>query len=85
MASKRTNTLESVLLTVELLRRIPRGRKITASELHAQLKDAGFDRDLRTIQRQLEILSGMECDMRRVEPACVPSNGNWKSSASISR
>jgi len=55
--AKRSDTLETVLLAVELLRRIPRGRKITASELHRQLKDAGFDRDLRTIQRQMELLS----------------------------
>lgn len=53
----RSDTLETVLLAIELLRRIPRGRKVTASELHRQLKDAGFDRDLRTIQRQLEMLS----------------------------
>lgn len=55
--AKRSDTLETVLLAVELLRRIPRGRKITARELHSQLKDAGVDRDLRTIQRQLEMLS----------------------------
>jgi len=55
--AKRSDTLETVLLAVELLRRIPRGRKITASELHRQVKDAGIERDLRTIQRQLDILS----------------------------
>lgn len=55
--AKRSDTIETVLLAVELLRRIPRGRKVTASELHSQLKDAGIDRDLRTIQRQLEMLS----------------------------
>jgi len=55
--AKRSDTLETVLLAVELLRRIPRGRKVTASELHRQLVDAGIDRDLRTIQRQLEMLS----------------------------
>lgn len=55
--AKRSDTLETVLLAVELLRRIPRNRKVTASELHRQLKDAGIDRDLRTIQRQLEMLS----------------------------
>ena len=54
---KRTDTLESALLAIELLRRVPRGRKVTASELHQQLKEAGFDRDLRTIQRQIEMLS----------------------------
>lgn len=55
--AKRPDTLETVLLAVELLRRIPRGRKVTAGDLHRQLKDAGIDRDLRTIQRQLEMLS----------------------------
>ncbi|WP_313316105.1 WYL domain-containing protein [Pulveribacter sp.] len=55
--AQRPDTLETVLLAVELLRRIPRGRKITAAELHRQLADAGLGRDLRTIQRQLETLS----------------------------
>lgn len=55
--AKRSDTLETALLAIELLRRIPRGRKITAAELHAQLKDAGIERELRTIQRQLEMLS----------------------------
>ena len=55
--AKRSDTHETALLAVELLRRIPRGRKVTAGELHRQLKDAGIDRDLRTIQRQLEMLS----------------------------
>lgn len=55
--AKRPDTLETVLLAVELLRRIPRGRKVTARELHQQLEDAGISRDLRTIQRQLEMLS----------------------------
>ena len=55
--AKRSDTLETVLLAIELLRRIPRGRKVTASELHGQLKDAGIERDLRTIQRQLGMLS----------------------------
>lgn len=49
--------METTLLAIELLRRVPRGRKVTASELHQQLKDAGFERDLRTIQRQIEMLS----------------------------
>lgn len=55
--TKRPDTHETVLLAIELLRRIPRGRKITAGELHEQLKDAGIIRELRTIQRQLEMLS----------------------------
>ncbi|MBS0392410.1 MAG: WYL domain-containing protein [Proteobacteria bacterium] len=55
--AKRSDTYETVVLAVELLRRIPRGKKVTAKELHGQLKDAGLERDLRTIQRQLEMLS----------------------------
>ena len=55
--SKRPDTLETTVLAIELLRRIPRGRKVTASELQSQLKAAGIERELRTIQRQLESLS----------------------------
>jgi predicted DNA-binding transcriptional regulator YafY len=55
--SKRPDTTETVILAIEILRRIPRGRKITASELHAQLQSAGITREIRTIQRQLEMLS----------------------------
>lgn len=54
---KRAGTLETTLLAIELLRRIPRNRKVTAEELHAQVREAGFERDLRTIQRQLDLLS----------------------------
>jgi predicted DNA-binding transcriptional regulator YafY len=54
---KRGKTLETLLLALELLRRIPRRGRISAPELQRQLRDAGFDRDLRTIQRLLDILS----------------------------
>ena len=54
---KRPGFLETIQLLHELLRRIPKGRTITAPELHQQLADAGFERNMRTIQRQLEILS----------------------------
>ena len=55
--SKRPGFLETIPLSHELLRRIPKGRTITALELHQQLTDAGFERNMRTIQRQLEVLS----------------------------
>jgi predicted DNA-binding transcriptional regulator YafY len=55
--SKRPDPLETLRLSHELLRRIPKGRTITAPELHQQLTDAGFERDMRTIQRQLETLA----------------------------
>ena len=68
--AKRPETLETVLLALELLRRIPRTRKISASELHEQLTGAGLERDLRTIQRQLEMLSG-HFDIERDDRNCV--------------
>lgn len=55
--AKRSDSLETLVLAIEIMRRIPRGRPVSARELHQQLKDAGIDRDLRTIQRQLEVLS----------------------------
>ena len=54
---KRPDTNESVLLALELLRRIPRNGKVTADQLHKQLQEAGIKRDLRSIQRQLKALS----------------------------
>lgn len=54
---ERPSNLETLRMSLELLKRIPRGRKVTAAELHKQLLGAGFERDLRTVQRQLDILS----------------------------
>lgn len=54
---RRPDSLETLQLALELLRRIPRGRTVTASELHQQLNEAGFERDVRTIQRQLDTLA----------------------------
>jgi predicted DNA-binding transcriptional regulator YafY len=54
---KRSDTHETVILALEMLRRIPRGRRVSASDLHQQLKALGINRDLRTVQRQLEMLS----------------------------
>lgn len=55
--AKRSDTKETVLLALELLRRIPRNSKVSAPELHKQLSGAGVERDLRTVQRQLEMLA----------------------------
>ncbi|PYE14506.1 putative DNA-binding transcriptional regulator YafY [Paraburkholderia silvatlantica] len=63
----RPDTLNTTILAIELLRRIPRNRKVTAAELHDQLQHVGHGRDLRTIQRQLEMLCehfDIECDDR---------------------
>jgi hypothetical protein len=44
-------------VALELLRRIPKGRAVTAPQLQKQLAEAGFERGVRTIERQLEALS----------------------------
>lgn len=77
---KRPETLETVLLALELLKRIPRSRKVTATQLHSQLADVGIERDLRTIQRQLEMLSE-HFDIER-DDTSKPYGYRWKPNAS---
>ena len=74
--SKRPDTLETLHIALELLRRIPRGRNISAAELHAQLNDAGLARDIRTIQRQLEMLT-RQFDIER-DDRSSPYGYRWK-------
>ena len=66
--NKRPDTIKTVVQAIELLSRIPRTRKITAQQLHQQLEATGIQRDLRTIQRQLQMLCehfDIECDDRQ--------------------
>lgn len=77
--TKRTDTLETTLLAIELLRRIPRGHMITAKALQTQLANAGISRDLRSIQRQLEMLS-RHFDVERDERS-KPYGYRWKDTA----
>ncbi|ABM36712.1 helix-turn-helix transcriptional regulator [Polaromonas naphthalenivorans] len=63
--AKRPDTLETLRLSLELLHRIPRRGTVTANELRLQLREAGFEREPRTIQRLLQTLtefSGIECN-----------------------
>jgi predicted DNA-binding transcriptional regulator YafY len=77
--SKRPDSLETLQISHELLRRIPKGRTITAPELHQQLADAGFERDMRTIQRQLETLAELyELDR---DDSSKPYRYCWKEKA----
>lgn len=74
--SERPNNHETLVFSLELLKRIPRSRKVSAKELHEQLQAAGFERDLRTVQRQLDTLSthfDIERDMRN-----KPYGYRWK-------
>lgn len=47
---------EKITLAFELYKRIPKSKKITAKELQEQLADAGIHRDIRTIQRNLNVI-----------------------------
>ena len=76
---KRPESLETLQIALELVRRIPKGRTITAPELKQQLADAGFERDMRTIQRQLETLSEY-FDIDRDDTA-KPYRYSWKERA----
>lgn len=70
------NTLETALFMLELLKRIPRGRKIDAPRLHREMLAAGFQRDLRTVQRQLDELT-RHFDIER-DNRSKPYGYSWK-------
>ena len=76
---KRPDNLETLHIALELLRRIPRGSKVSAPELHEQLNQAGLARDLRTIQRQLEMLT-QHFDIER-DDRSRPYGYRWKERA----
>ena len=73
--AKRPDTRETVLLALELLKRIPKHRKVSARELHEQLPDH-LARDLRTVQRQLDMLAA-EFDIER-DDTSKPYGYRWK-------
>ncbi len=76
---KNRDSMETVHLTIELLHRIPRDSKITAAELQKQLAAAGYERDLRSIQRHLKQITehfDVECDDRG-----KPFGYRWKERA----
>jgi predicted DNA-binding transcriptional regulator YafY len=75
--SKRPDSLEALRISHELLRRIPKGRTVTTAELHEQLAEAGFERDMRTIQRQMEALAKCFTDIDRNDDT-KPHRYSWK-------
>ena len=81
--SKRPDNLETLTLTLHMLRRIPRQRqnKITAKAMHAQLQSAGIQRDLRTVQRQLDMLS-QNFEIER-DDRSKPYGYCWKEQAKV--
>lgn len=62
---KRSDNLETTLMMIELLRRIPQRTKTTTTALHQHLLSQGLKRDVRTIQRLLNTICsedfGVEC------------------------
>ncbi len=76
---RKPNTLETLQFALELLKRIPRHQKISATQLHKQMTDAGWQRDLRTVQRQLDELS-QTFDIDRDDRA-RPFGYRWKEQA----
>lgn len=77
--AKRPDSTETTILAIELLRRIPRYGSITSKELHQQLHDDGIKRELRTIQRQLDLLSEHFQISRNVRDK--PYGYRWKEGA----
>ena len=78
---ERKDSLATLKLSLELLKRIPKGRTITAPELRQQLidADAKFEREPRTIQRLLETLSAFY-DIER-DDSSKPYRYRWKENA----
>lgn len=53
---RKPSIADGISFAFELYKRIPVRRKITASELQAQLEEINLGRDIRTIQRNLDVL-----------------------------
>ena len=75
----RPDNLETTRVSLELQRRIPRHRKVTAAELREQLAGIGLERDVRSIQRLLTELSE-QFDIER-DSSGKPYGYRWKENA----
>lgn len=67
MSTPRTPALDSALLIIEILQRIPRRRFTTSTHIQEQLANASYHVTLRTVQRHLDAIIGrfpIECDAR---------------------
>ncbi|MCF7354898.1 WYL domain-containing protein [Vibrio sp. CK2-1] len=79
--SNRSSNTDVANLSLEILKRIPKKRKITAKEIQQQLQSSGIDRSLRTIQRNLDMLS-RDFDIEKDE-SNKPYGYRWVSSNSV--
>ena len=76
---RRPSNLETTQLTIELLKRISRTKRQTARDFQEQLAEASIFRDLRTVQRHLELLC-QHFDIDRDERS-KPYGYRWKEQA----
>lgn len=76
---KRPAAQETLALSLELLRRIPRRGGVTAIQLREQLRHAGFEREPRTLQRLLKMLCE-SCDIE-CDASSKPYRYRWKENA----
>lgn len=72
--------LDTLTFALELLKRIPRSRRISTTELCEQLRDSGWDRNVRTVQRQLDELC-RHFDIER-DDRSKPYGYQWKANSS---
>lgn len=78
-SSKRPNNLDTVSMTLVILDMIPKVGKISAPEIHERLKAIGYDRDLRSIQRQLAALA-QHYSLER-DDSSKPHGYKWRADA----
>lgn len=78
-SSKRPNNLDTVSMTLVILDMIPKVGKISAPEIHERLKAIGYERDLRSIQRQLAALA-QQYSLER-DDSSKPHGYKWRSDA----
>lgn len=74
----RPEALDTALIYLEILRRIPKNHKTTAQDIHRQLADIGIERDERSIQRYLEKLADRFCDHIDIDASNKPYGYKWK-------
>lgn len=74
----RPEALDTALIYLEILRRIPKNHKTTAQDIHRQLADIGIERDERSIQRYLEKLADRFCDDIDIDASSKPYGYKWK-------
>lgn len=74
--ANRPKNADSLLFHLDLLKQIPKSRKISAPEIHKNLIEMGYSKDIRTVQRVLKELCehfDIECDDRN-----KPYGYRWK-------